>query len=616
MMDALAALAWREPLWLWLALYPWLWWAWRGLLARPRGRDYADPHLWPWARVRAVDARDARRLWRHALFALAWLLFALALAGPRLPESLQGQARAGYTELMVVLDVSRSMSARDVEPGRLERARLELLDLVERADRLRIGLVVYAARPHLLNPPTHDKTVLRHQLRLIRADWLPTEGSDPGAALAFAAEAFSGGPAARALLLVTDGELATADAEAEAALETEVTRLAQQGIRLYALGMGTEDGVPLQGPAGDWLYHEGQAVVSRLQGERLEHLARMGNGRYSPVADTDADWLQLHDQGIGRLEASAMTERGEERILWRELYAWCLLPALLLLLLSRVRVPMAGRGMLPVVCCAALLAGGLGGSPVARAADAARERAAFQAYAVGDYAEARQRYATVPGFAGRMGEGSSAYRLGEYRQAVGLFTQAVLAADSDPARARALFNLANSHYRLEEYDAAVALYREVLRYAPGHAEADTNLQLALAQWELQSADGERGLSTRQGRGPRSARLAPGTDITQGSLGFDEEETGREGDASPVPDPTGQTDGRIPGIGQARTASGDEERVADAEWHYVDTTRERILLQADTFRVDEGVFWQRLFEIEEGFTAPLDEPRAIPGVRPW
>src|SRR5690606_14940997 len=117
-------------------------------------------------------------------------------------------------------------------------------------------------------------------------------------------------------------------------------------------------------------------------------------------------------------------------------------------------------------------------------AEATRERSAFQAYAAGDYAQARQRYAAVPGFAGRMGEGSSAYRLGEFRQAVGLFTQAVLAADSDPARARALFNLANSHYRLEEYDAAVALYREVLRYAPGHAEADTNLQLALAQWEL------------------------------------------------------------------------------------------------------------------------------------
>ena len=142
MMDILAHLVWREPLWFWFALCPWLLWLLHGFMGWTRGRDYADPQLMPWARAHVAAQLELRRFRRHALLALAWLLFAMAMAGPRVAQTTYDQDRKNDTQLMVVLDVSRSMTARDVEPSRLERARLELEDLITREQRLKIGLVV------------------------------------------------------------------------------------------------------------------------------------------------------------------------------------------------------------------------------------------------------------------------------------------------------------------------------------------------------------------------------------------------------------------------------------------------------------------------------------------
>jgi Ca-activated chloride channel family protein len=617
MIDGLSQLAWREPLWLWMALYPWVLWALRWGMALPAGRQYADPGLLPWVCARTMRDTGLRRLWRPAMLALAWILFAMAMAGPRLAEIHHDRNKDSYTELMVVVDASYSMTARDVEPGRLERAKLELHDLVERAERLKIGLVVYAARPHLLNPPTDDKSILRHNLQLLRHGLLPTEGSGLRDAMEFAATHFSANEAARAMLLVTDGEFSEGDALAGVALDDTATRLGQQGIVLHALGIGSPEGAALLAREGGWLRHAGEAVVTRLQEDRLKALAALGNGRYARVADSDSEWRSLYDQGIAGLASVAADRDGDRLVVWNELYGWCLLPAVLLMLLAQVAPRRVASAMAPMLVVVVSLYGWLDPG-VVYAADQPRRQDAFQAYGSESYQEARQAYAGIPGYAGRMGEGSSAYRQGDYRAAVQLFTQAVLDADSDARRADAVFNLANSHYKLEDHDTAVALYQEVLRYDAGRQAARLNLALAVAMRDRRQDGDVPAASARQGRGPRSARLADGTGITRGGLILDEQEAGRPVFVPDLPEgrPLSESELIELGIHHSRSVVQQEDEFKDPGWDYAVTTTERILLQANALKVDEAILWKRIFETEEGFPAPVETPYVLPDVPPW
>ncbi len=156
------SLDWATPWAGLLALAPLLL-AWLARRRQRRLNAWADPHLLPWA----VAARGVRRPVTGWIDALAWLLLAVAAAGPRLPlelpASVDSVPRHGLS-LMVVLDVSASMAATDIAPSRLQRARLELADLAGRLRGERVGLIVYAGRAGLLLPPTEDPALFLRAL--------------------------------------------------------------------------------------------------------------------------------------------------------------------------------------------------------------------------------------------------------------------------------------------------------------------------------------------------------------------------------------------------------------------------------------------------------------------
>lgn len=608
-------LDWRNAWWLGLALVPWVQWIISRLLRRGHQGDYADAALMPWVRAAASNQPGWLQQWRHGALALAWLLFAMAMAGPRYPASIYMLDQKDNTELIVVLDLSRSMSARDVSPDRLERAKLELHDLIERAHDVKIGLVVFAARPHLLLPPTADKTVLRHQLQALRHGLLPTEGSDISAALEFAAATFSADQPRRALLLVSDGEKPLADDSATQALEATVTRLQQQGITLHALGVGTPEGAPLLTLEGEWLQHNGQAVQSHLDKSRLARLAALGNGRYADFSATDAEWSLLYDRGIARLLSTDASSAEHKLIIWQELQAWALVPAVMLLLLIYLRPRRHGLPTIPhsitIVTIAVVLV-----LPLPLQASDNVWQQAWQAWAAEDYDSAGKAYAAIAGYPGRMGEGASAYRLKRYQTAIQQFTLAVLEADNDEQRANALFNLANSHYQRQDYARAANYYQDVLRYRSTDTAARTNLALSQTQLQRQQQSGDTAFA-RQGRGPRTARLAPGTSIGKGSVSLDEDESASNPERS-----HGDTRTAVGGDAIDRTAllaqpaSTELDTFQDQHWHYDSTTTDRIILQAGAMRTDESQLWQRMFETEEEIPAPLAAPLELPGIAPW
>lgn len=596
----------REPLWLWLALQPLLILLLLRLLRSRRGDGYSDPRLRPWV-ISQVQTGQGRRYVRVLALWLAWCLFAVAIAGPRLPQAVAGNQQTAQRELMVLLDLSPSMAARDVPPNRLERAKLELLDLINRMQSTRMGIVVFGAQPHLLSPLTTDKAVLRHYVATLHPNQLPSAGSRLGRALDYARTQFDAQhKTPRALLLLSDGEF-HADTNQQSLLEDSVQQLAQQGIRFYALGIGTAYGAPVLAAGQGWLEYEGRTVTNRLHSSELQRLTQIGHGRYSDIHDSNRDWQTLYDEGIARLTPVTHAQ-ATEFIIWQELYHWFVLPAVALFLLALWQ-PRQGATT-TVLALLVLLSANILMPGESLAAD--DYQTAYQALSKKDYQQARRQFARLAGYAARLGEGVAAYRLHDYQHAAQQFTQAMLDASNDVERGQALFNLANCQYQLQEYHAAARTYADVLAYLPEHKGARVNRDYALALQSEQTTD--NAIHRRAGSGAKTGRVQEGTDVGEGrlTLGDDADNAPATADQPSAPTPSATT----PLLQQARTASGKVDQDEDKAWDYRIHSLDQLQQENPRIESDAGQFWQRLYEWEEGYMAPQDQPHQLPGVKPW
>ncbi|MBT9589963.1 MAG: VWA domain-containing protein [Thiobacillus sp.] len=458
MIDMLLNLHWREPLWLGLAAVPlvFVWWQQR---RRARLLRYADAALLPWAAsLPGAGSSSNLRGWAHGL---AWLLLALAAAGPRTPLELRdGQATPRHLlTVMVVLDVSASMRASDIAPDRLTRARLELQDWLPRLQGERVGLIVYAGEAGVLLPPTDDPALLQRAIDQADPRLIEARGSNLAAALDLARVQLESAPGtAKAVLLVTDAESGSADAAAEHAMQA----LRKAGLSLFVLGVGSEAGAPVPLPEGGLAEQDGVQVQSRMAAAPYRQWAQTSGGRFAEVSDGDADWTALHDRGIASLPGDPLAAGASAA--WNELFAWFLAPALgLFMAVSLPRRILAGVALVVV------------GGAISPAPAWADEAAAWQAWQQKQYGSAQTLYTQVGGYSGQMGAGASAWRLADYAIAARHFGAALLLAANDKQRIDALYNLGNAHYGRGQYAIAVEAYEAVLLLRPTEAKARTNL---------------------------------------------------------------------------------------------------------------------------------------------
>ena len=275
-----------------------------------------------------------RRRWKAAVATCATALLALALAGPRFGTQLRDVKREGV-DLVVALDVSASMLAEDVAPNRLDRAKNEIRKLLNDLRGDRVGLVVFAGDAFLQCPLTTDYSAVRLFLDIASPDAIAVPGTDFGAALEMAAQAFDISAASpddarsRALLFVSDGENHVADIE-------ELTSLARdENIVLFAAGVGETDGSPIpvyrngrrigfrENAAGD-------IVRTRLEEQGLRQLS--GGGAYFRIARTSSSLSKI-TAALERLERNEFAQEEFEE--YDEKFQWPLALALLLLLLER-----------------------------------------------------------------------------------------------------------------------------------------------------------------------------------------------------------------------------------------------------------------------------------------
>ncbi len=330
-----------EPAWFWglLVLPPVAWWLWRSAAraAKAPVHRYADPELLPHlAGTRALAGSE--RWGRFFAWAGLWLLLLTAMAGPRWDYTDVRLFQPG-DNLLILLDLSRSMATADVAPSRLARARQEIEDLIGQNRRLRLGLIAFASSPHVVAPVTEDSRTILLALPALATDLARLQGSRLHPALDRAEILLEALPAesARALLLISDGDFD------EPGLPERAARLAEAGIAVHALGVGAPRGGEVPGPrSGPPVGPDGTPVRSRLDEDQLRAITAAGGGLYRRADYRDDDTAAiLAAAARSRLPAQATDERTR---IWNErYYLFVLLLALLLLPRFRGRARPTGR---------------------------------------------------------------------------------------------------------------------------------------------------------------------------------------------------------------------------------------------------------------------------------
>lgn len=296
-----------------------------------------------------VFANEA--LWQHLVslpsilnrrIKLLLLLFgtlgiAFALAQPRWGFQWQEVQRRGI-DIIVALDVSRSMLAEDVNPSRLIRAKREIIDLLNIIEGDRVGLVAFAGTSFLQSPLTLDYGAIQIFLDGLSTDLIPLQGTAIAEALETSIHAFSDTPhEARAVILITDGEDHSGKLE-------DVAKLAkEEGVRLFILGIGQPDGAPIPSEQGGFLKNkQGELVLSKLNEAALQELAPATGGSYVQAITGDLDLEKIYFQDIkGSIESQEL--QSSRRRLWNEQFQWFVLFAILCWMLESMLSSRAPR---------------------------------------------------------------------------------------------------------------------------------------------------------------------------------------------------------------------------------------------------------------------------------
>lgn len=478
------------------------------------------------------------------------LLFA-ALAGPQWGvERVLIETRS--LQAILAVDVSLSMLAEDVSPSRMEKAKAQLLGLVDGLAGERLGLIAFAGEAHVQCPLTTDSDAVRSLLDSIRVGMVPQPGTAIGKTVALGAKILSKYPGHKAMVLLTDGEDRVGDPDPLSAAR----EAAEAGIHLYLIGMGTPEGgpIPIKDASGKPFAYKkdarGDTVISKLAESALLQLAASSGGAYYRASDQETETAAILKH-IAELERTGRAAASSQR--YRNRYRLPLALALLLLwlelLLPERRAPQgpaprARRSALgPASALAALLllclppagcrrapADPVGGplpdksgkrhflaawpgpvsSPrglLARAWSALELWRGNRSYSARNFDGALDRYSDASRKAPEdpkpvFNSGDALYKLDRFDEAREAFSSI-----ADPAGARgglapkALYNQGNSHYRKGEFEEALQAYKRCLLLDPKDEDCRFNLAKAVLQLQKPPRTGKDRRKDRKDQGP-------------------------------------------------------------------------------------------------------------------
>lgn len=403
------------------------------------------------------------------LYAILTACIVIALANPRWSyEDLDAYQTSA--SMVILLDLSASMNATDISPSRIIRARQSIEDLLNLSKGLKIGLVGFAGNAHLISPITDDLVTVKTYVPALDTDLTKLQGNSFHQALLMGGELLANEPGdQKSLLVVSDGNFTSTD------FSKELATLSSHGIKVHVLGIGTANGAPYKNSSGALHKSQGKLIISKLNTNILQTIAKQGHGIYTETVNNDA--------GVKAILRKAEHNSPDEQIVsgkvrqWQDRYYWFIFPAVAILLyLMRQRV---------LYVCVALVITGLFPAPNAFALELPSafknsEQQGQQAYVQTEF----QRAAGL--FNDPYRKGVALYRAGEYAQAEQEFNQ----ASSNGLKIDAQYNAGNAQMQQRKWRAAIKSYESVLRVEPEHFAAQHNLEIAKLMLEEQDENDE------------------------------------------------------------------------------------------------------------------------------
>lgn len=317
--------------WFLLCLPPavYIWWKLRrSSMVVNRWRDVVDAELLEHL-LQGEAGSQRSRGWYWWVVA-GWILAVIALAGPSW-ERRDTPTFRNVAERVIVLDLSKSMDAKDIKPSRLTRVRQKVEDILARSEEVENAIVVYAASPFVVAPLTNDAETIKSMLAALRVDVMPAQGSRTSLALEKALELLHGVRSKNGqILLFTDSPI-------DSSALTAAATIAAEGFSLSVIGAGTADGAPIPNERAGFLKdRNGNIVVARLDEVALKSLADAGNGEYRLITtdESDIDYL-ISDFDRGESNPSVDSDSGTQTIeAWVDRGPWLVVLLLPLAALS------------------------------------------------------------------------------------------------------------------------------------------------------------------------------------------------------------------------------------------------------------------------------------------
>jgi Ca-activated chloride channel homolog len=222
---------------------------------------------------------------------LAFGLLIVAFLGPSFGDS-KREIKSVGKDIMICVDLSKSMDAFDIQPTRLEKVKFEMKRIVDAFSSDRIGIIIFGSEAFMQCPLTFDQNALNLFIETMNTNLVPSSGTDFGPPLRMAQQKFENDEAAstqksKVVVLVSDGEDFGEETE-EVAKDIE-----DDEIKLFTLGVGTQEGSPINGQRGYKTDKQGKTVITKLNDEPLKKLAAGAGGQYFELSDARNDVTKL-----------------------------------------------------------------------------------------------------------------------------------------------------------------------------------------------------------------------------------------------------------------------------------------------------------------------------------
>lgn len=264
-------------------------------------------YLWRIIRIsRALHAPAYTIIFKLALRSVAVALIIISILGPTYGDS-KKEIKSVGKDIMMCVDLSKSMDAFDIQPTRLEKIKFELKKIVAAFNSDRLGLVIFSSEAFMQCPLTYDQNALNLFIETMNTNLVPASGTDFGPPLKMALtkmtdESDEGNQKSKVIVLISDGEDFGEETD-EIARQVE-----DDGIRLFALGVGTEQGSQIAASKGFRTDQKGNVVVTKLNPASLKDLANKTDGQYFEINESRNDVNRLIN-AINKIEGQMRDAR-------------------------------------------------------------------------------------------------------------------------------------------------------------------------------------------------------------------------------------------------------------------------------------------------------------------